>query len=291
MIVDAHQHFWRLDDPGRTWPPGGLAAIHRDFAPHDLAPLLKEHRIGATVLVQSMECARETVRMLEVAERTPWIAGVVGWTDLKAPDAAALIGQLAGHPKLRGLRPMLQGLKDDNWIDDAALRPAVEAMLAGGLAFDALVTPRHLPALFAFACRYPTLPVVIDHAGKPPIRSGELARWSADMAHLATLPNVVCKLSGLVTEASPEWKVRDLLAPVEHVLDYFGPQRILWGSDWPVLNLACDYAHWFYVSRAMLAHLNQGECAAIFGGNARRVYRLDVPATNFNQKQDNQGTS
>lgn len=274
MIIDAHQHFWQLDEAGRDWPTPDLAPIYRDFGVADLAPLLTRHGVSATVLVQSMACERATQRMLNLAVRTASIAAVVGWTDLKAPDAPERIARLAQAPKLRGLRPMLQGLDDDNWIDDAALAPAVQAMLAHGLAFDALVMPRHLQGLLAFATRYPTLPIVIDHAAKPPVASAAQASWCADMAQLAARPNVHCKLSGLVTEAPQDWQLADLQPWVAHVLACFGAQRILWGSDWPVLNLATDYGRWLAVTRTLLAEVDSAGQAAIFGGNARRFYRL-----------------
>lgn len=282
MIVDAHQHFWRLGESGRDWPTPALAAIFRDFGPADLAPLLTTHGIAATVLVQSMACESDTLRMLELAERNPWIGAVVGWTDLKAPDAPERIAAVARAPKLRGLRPMLQGLAEDDWIDDAALNPAVAAMLAHGLVFDALVMPRHLPALFAFARRHQALPIVIDHAAKPPIAgagtssSADPEPWRSDMARLAGLPNVHCKLSGLVTEAREDWQLEDLRPWVAHVLDCFGPQRILWGSDWPVLNLAADYARWLDASASLLADLAEAERAAVLGANACRLYGLTL---------------
>lgn len=277
MIVDAHQHFWQLDEAGRDWPTPDLAPIYRDFDAPDLAPLLKRHGVDATVLVQSMACEQSTMRMLELAADTPWIAAVVGWTDLKAHDAPARIAALAQSPKLRGLRPMLQILEDDNWIDDAAVAPAVQAMLAHGLAFDALVLPRHLPGLLAFARRYPALPIVIDHAAKPASDLAAQAGWRADMALLAALPNVHCKLSGLVTEAPSDWALADLQPWVAHVLACFGATRMLWGSDWPVLNLAADYAHWLATSRTLLADLDSAGQAAIFGANACRFYRLAEP--------------
>lgn len=274
MIVDAHQHFWRLDDPGRDWPPAELAPIHRDFAPADLEPLLKEHGVAATVLVQSQDCENETVRMLDLADRTPWIAGVVGWVDLKSQNAPERIARLAQRPRLRGLRPMLQSLADPNWIADEALTPAIEAMCRAGLVFDALVKPPNLPGLIAFARRHPQLPIVIDHAAKPPIAENSETGWHADMAALAALPNLWCKLSGLVTEAAAGWRIEDLRPWVDEVLARFGPDRILWGSDWPVVNLAADYARWIATTRALLAHLDPPARAAIFGGNARRFYGL-----------------
>jgi len=275
MLVDAHQHFWQLADRNGAWPPPELAAIYRDFLPGDLAPLLEANGVARTVLVQSMPNEDDTRFMLGLAERNPFIGGVVGWVDMKAPDAPARIAALAQDPMLKGLRPMLQDLDDDRWIDDAALDPAVDAMLRHGLSFDALVLPRHLPALLAFATRHPDLPIVIDHGAKPLIAQGVMAPWREDIARLAALPQVCCKLSGLVTEAGPDWDVERLRPYVDHLVASFGPQRLIWGSDWPVLDLAGDYAGWIAASRALLAGLSDADRAAVFGGNARRFYRLD----------------
>ena len=272
--IDAHQHFWLLKDRAGEWPPAELAAIHRDFGPHDLEPLLRAQGVARTVLVQSLPSEADTHFMLGLADRHDFIAAVVGWTDLKAPDAPARIAALAVHPRLRGLRPMLQSLEPE-WLDDAALEPAVEAMVAHGLVFDALVLPRHLPALLRFARRYPRLPIVIDHAAKPGIAAGVQDPWRQDMAALADLPHVMCKLSGMVTEAAADWKLADLRPYAAHVLASFGPGRVLWGSDWPVLNLAADYAGWRQATDALLEHLDQGARAAIYGGNAARFYGLD----------------
>ncbi|MBW8897686.1 MAG: amidohydrolase family protein [Massilia sp.] len=275
MLVDAHQHFWQLADRNGAWPPPELAAIYRDFLPGDLAPLLEANGVARTVLVQSMPNEDDTRFMLGLAERHPFIGGVVGWVDMKASDAPARIAALAQDPMLKGLRPMLQDLDDDRWIDDAALAPAVDAMLRHGLSFDALVLPRHLPALLAFAERHPQLPIVIDHGAKPLIAQGVMEPWRADIARLAALPQVHCKLSGLVTEAGGDWDVGRLRPYVDHLVASFGPQRLIWGSDWPVLNLASDYAGWIAASRALLAGLDETDRAAVFGLNARRFYRLD----------------
>ena len=275
MRIDAHQHFWRLAERGGGWPPPDLAAIYKDWLPADLAPLLERHAVAATVLVQSMDDEDETRRLLGFAQRHDFIAAVVGWTDLKAPAAPVRIAALAAHAKLRGLRPMLQSLDDDGWIDDPALAPAVAAMQLHRLSFDALVLPRHLPALLAFAERFPALPIVIDHCAKPGIAQGTMEPWCTDIARLAALPQVHCKLSGLVTEARPDWQRTDLQPYVRHVLDVFGPSRVIWGSDWPVLNLASDYAGWIAASEAALSHLDAPARAAIFGLNARSFYRID----------------
>jgi L-fuconolactonase len=274
MKVDAHQHVWRLDDPGRDWPTPGLAALYRDFTPADLAPLLRAHGVERTVLVQSLPSEADTLALLELAAAHDFIGAVVGWTDLAAPGAPQRIRELAARPKLRGLRPMLQDMPDGAWLDDPALEPSVRAMAAGGLSFDALVRPRHLPALLRFARRFPELAIVIDHAAKPELAIGRLDPWRADMQALAQLPNVACKLSGLATEAAPNWQLGDLQPCVAGLLEWFGPERLLWGSDWPVLNLAADYGRWLAACEAMLAHLDHDARAAIFGLNACRFYRL-----------------
>ena len=274
MRIDAHQHFWQLAARAGSWPPPSLAAIHRDFSPEDLAPLLAEHGISGTVLVQSLPSEDDTYWMLALAGQDSFIRAVVGWTDLMAPDAPVAIARLASHGKLKGLRPMLQDLDDDQWIADPALAPALTAMVAQGLRLDALVLPRHLPALLRCARNYPLLPMVIDHAAKPPIADAAFGTWREDMAELAALPNVHCKLSGLVTEARPGWRANDLQPYVRHVLDVFGPRRVIWGSDWPVVDLAGGYAAWLAASVALLAHLGQEDRNDIFGLNALRFYGI-----------------
>ncbi|MCC7701477.1 amidohydrolase family protein [Janthinobacterium sp. GW460P] len=275
MRIDAHQHCWQLAARGGSWPPPSLAAIHRDFAPADLAPLLAAHGIAGTVLVQSLPSSADTDYLLALAENTSFIRAVVGWTDLLAEDAPAAIARLASHGKLKGLRPMLQDLDDDQWIANPALAPALAAMVERGLRLDALVLPRHLPALLHCARACPLLPIVIDHAAKPPIAEAEFGRWREDMAQLARLPNVHCKLSGLVTEARSGWHVDDLRPYVAHVLEVFGAQRVIWGSDWPVVDLAGGYAAWLAASEALLAHLDQQDRDDIFGLNALRFYGLN----------------
>ena len=275
MLVDAHQHFWRLADRRGAWPPPALEAIYRDFLPADLAPLLERQGVAKTVLVQSMPNEEDTLFMLDLARRHSFIGGVVGWVDMKAPGAAARIDALAADPALKGLRPMLQDLDDERWIDDAALAPAVQAMLRHRLSFDALVLPRHLPALLAFAERYPELPIVIDHGAKPMIAHGLLEPWRSDIARLAAMPQVHCKLSGLVTEAGARWDVERLRPYVGHLLACFGPQRLIWGSDWPVVNLAATYADWLAACASLLDGVGAADRRDIFGLNARHFYRID----------------
>ncbi|HEY9105564.1 MAG TPA: amidohydrolase family protein [Roseateles sp.] len=279
MRVDAHQHFWQLAHREGQWPPASLQAIHRDFGPQDLAPQLQAAGIDATVLVQSLPSVADTRWMLSVAAQTPWVRGVVGWVDFKAPDAPEQIAELARDPLLKGLRPMLQDLPDPDWIADPACDAAARAMQRHGLVFDALVLPQQLPGLQRFARRHPDLPIIIDHGAKPLIASGEIEPWRTDMAALAALPQLHCKVSGLLTEAGDRRDGAALQPYVQSLWALFGPKRLLWGSDWPVLNLAADYAGWWALAHELAQHFSPAprpdDLTALFGGNAARLYRLD----------------
>ena len=275
MRIDAHQHFWRLAARNGAWPPPSLAAIYRDFEPDELAALLRQHGVDRTVLVQSLPSEEDTHYLLGLAGRHDFIAGVVGWTDLLSAEAPQRIAALAAHAALKGLRPMLQDLDDDHWILDPRLEPALRAMQQHHLRFDALVLPRHLPALYTFATRHPQLPIVIDHGAKPLIAQGATTPWRGDLERLAALPQVYCKLSGLVTEAGPGWDLARLRPYVEHILHAFGPRRVIWGSDWPVLNLASDYGAWLAVCERLLAGLDEEGRRHVFGLNAQHFYRID----------------
>jgi Predicted metal-dependent hydrolase of the TIM-barrel fold len=270
MVIDAHQHFWLLKDRQGAWPPPELAAIHRDFLPADLIPEMKGSGVSGTVLVQSLPSLEDTRFLLDLARDHDFVLGVVGWADLKAPNAPQVIAEFAKADELKGLRPMLQDLADARWIDDPALAPAVEAMIEHRLVFDALVLEPHLPALHAFALRHPGLPIVIDHGAKPRIASGHFTGWRHAMLRLAKLPHVHCKLSGLLTEAG-EQRQEALRPYIETILELFGAERVIWGSDWPVLNLAGSYSGWI---NQCLHIVPQADQDAVMGGNAIRVYGL-----------------
>jgi len=272
MQIDAHQHFWQLDRGDYDWLTPELGPIYRDFLPTDLAPHIEAFHIGKTILVQAAATEAETLFMLDLAERTDFIAGVVGWTDFDSTLVEKNIASLASNDHLVGLRPMVQDIADDDWLASESLAPAFQTMIAHGLVFDALVLPRHLPRLFKVLERHPELRVVIDHAAKPTIRDGVEKQWFSNMKTVASFPQVSCKISGLITEAGTDWTTDDLRPVTDHLLETFGPDRLVWGSDWPVLNLAGNFQAWWETTQELLASLSSEERSRILGENARQLY-------------------
>jgi L-fuconolactonase len=272
MRIDAHQHFWKIDRGDYGWLTPAKGPIYRDFGPADLALHLAKHGIDRSLLVQAAATEAETRYMLDIARTTPSVSGVVGWADMAAPDGAARVAALASDPLLVGLRPMLQDIADDDWLLQPALAPAVAAMKAAGLVYDALARPRHLSRVLVFADRHPDIPIVVDHGAKPFIRERRLDPWRADIAALAARPNVTCKFSGLANEAAQDWTAGDLAPYVAHIFKVFGPGRVMWGSDWPVVILGGGYDRWRAAAEELTAGLTPAERDAVFGGNAARVY-------------------
>jgi L-fuconolactonase len=274
MRIDAHHHLWRLARGDYGWLTPAMGVLHQDFEPEMLRPQLLAGGVGATILVQAAPTQAETDFLLATAQAHPWIAGVVGWTDLAAPDAAARVTNLARRPGLVGLRPMLQDLEDRAWILDRAVAPGLEAMTRQGLVLDALVRDDQLGVVAQLAARHPRLNIVLDHAGKPIFDPAGLRAWEAGIRAVATAPNTSVKLSGLLTQAPPGADASVLRPVLSALLDAFGAERIVWGSDWPVLTLAGDYAAWLDITSSLLAPLGETQRAAIMGGNAARLYGL-----------------
>ncbi|WP_315835445.1 amidohydrolase family protein [Bradyrhizobium prioriisuperbiae] len=270
--IDAHQHFWRMARGDYAWLTPALGAIYRDFDPDDLAPHLAAHGISASILVQAAPTEAETAFLLDIADKTAFVAGVVGWTEFASPDAPAAIARLATHPLLVGLRPMVQDITDDDWLAHADLAPAFDAMIAHQLVFDALLKPRHLRRLLPVLERHPQLRVVVDHAAKPAIGAGDDTAWRDDIAAVAQFPDIACKLSGLVTEAPSGWTIDDVRPYTDHLLSCFGAERLIWGSDWPVVTLAADYGRWLATAERLMASLDATARARVFGGNAATLY-------------------
>ncbi|MFF3607933.1 amidohydrolase family protein [Streptomyces sp. NPDC002463] len=280
-IVDAHHHVWDLSVRDQDWITGPeLAPLRRNFSLADLTPEARAAGVGATVLVQTITVPEETPEFLALAARSDLVAGVVGWTDLTAPDVADTLAGLRaglGGKHLVGMRHQVQSEPDPRWL----LRPdalrGLTAIAEAGLAYDLVVKPSQLAATVEAAQRVPGLTFVLDHLGKPPIASGELVPWAEQIRRLAALPNTVCKLSGMVTEADwGSWTVDDLRPYADTVLDAFGPGRLMFGSDWPVCRLAATYAEVVAVAGAVTAELSPAERRDVFTGTAVRTYGLTV---------------
>lgn len=271
-MIDTHQHFWKLARGDYNWLTSDMKTLYRDYQPEDLVPMLLENGVGGTIAVQAADSEAETEYLLTLADRYDWIVGVVGWVDLEASSAIAGIERLSAHPKLVGLRPMIQDMEDDTWMLRDALRPAIATMVSHNLTFDALVLPRHLVHLKMFLAKYPELTVVIDHCAKPEIRNQEFELWASQMKEISSFSNSFCKVSGLVTEAGEDWEEADLKPYIEHVIQIFGLNRTLFGSDWPVINLASPYGTWCKHIKEVVGNASEQNKYAFFEGNALKVY-------------------
>ena len=275
MRIDAHQHFWRYSPAEYPWIGAGMERLARDHLPADLAPLAKAAGIGGTVAVQARQSPAETRWLLDLAEGDPFIAGVVGWVDLRSPAVGDELAAFAGRRKLVGVRHVVQDEPDPRFLLGEAFGRGLEQLHQHGLAYDLLLHPPQLPAATELAGRMPGQPFVLDHLAKPRVKAGELEPWRRDIEALARRPNVSCKVSGLVTEAAwRRWRRADFAPYLDVVLAAFGPERLLFGSDWPVCLLAADYPDVVGIAEDFFSRLAAAEREAIFGGNAIRFYGL-----------------
>ncbi len=282
QIVDSHHHVWDLAVRPQSWITGpALAPLARSFSLADLAPEARAAGVTATVVVQTVCVPGETPELLALAATDPLVAGVVGWTDLTAPDIAdtlAELRELPGGGRLVSIRHQVQEEPDPNWLLRPEVRRGLLAVAAAGLAYDLVVTPEQLPAATTAAAGLTGLTFVLDHLGKPPITGGALEPWAARLRRFAALPNTVAKLSGLLTEATPGgWTLDELCPAVDTALEALGPQRLLFGSDWPVSTLQAPYGRVLAATEELIAGLTPGEQHAVLAGNAIRVYRLTAP--------------
>ncbi|MFJ1646774.1 amidohydrolase family protein [Streptomyces sp. NPDC088258] len=279
LLVDAHHHLWDLSVRDQDWLTGPeMAPLRRDFTLAELEPQTRAAGVGATVLVQTVPDPAETPELLAVADGAGPVAGVVGWTDLTAPDVAGTLAALRALPgghRLVGVRHPVQGERDPEWLLRPEVLRGLRAVAGAGLAYDLLVRPHQLPAAVRAARLLPGLTFVLDHLGKPPVAAGPPEPWAGDFRALAAEPNTVCKLSGLVTEAAwGSWTARGLRPWADVALDAFGPGRLMFGSDWPVCLLAAPYGAVLGAARTLTDGLSADERGAVFAGTARRVYGL-----------------
>ncbi len=274
-MIDSHQHFWRYSASEYGWIGEGMEALGRDFLPPDLAAVAQPAGVTGTVAVQARQTVEETEWLLALAAEYPLIRGVVGWAPLASPTAAESIERLATNPLLKGLRHVLHDEADDHYMLRPDFLRGVGLLARHNLVYDILVFERHLPQTLEFVDHFPGQRFVVDHVAKPRIREGVLEPWRTYLRELARRPNVVCKLSGMVTEADWHgWRIEHLRPYFDAVIEAFGPRRVMFGTDWPVMLLASSYSLWADTVRSLAAGLSADERDALFGGTAASVYRL-----------------
>jgi L-fuconolactonase len=275
MRIDAHQHFWIYNPAQYGWIDESMAAIRRDFLPADLEPELERSEFQGSVAVQARQTLQETQWLLELAERSSKILGVVGWVDLRAPDVRSELSVFARNPKLVGIRHIVQSEADGRFLLRPDFLRGIALLEEFDLAYDILIYTKHLPVAAEFVERFPKQRFVLDHLAKPPIKSREIESWAEGIRRLAAFPNVFCKLSGLVTEADWErWKPDDVTPYLHVAFDAFGTSRLMIGSDWPVCLVAGSYSRSLDVVKNYLRDHTAEIREAVLGGNARRFWRL-----------------
>ena len=277
MQIDAHQHFWHPERGDYGWMPKDDPVLSRPYAPAELWPQLQAAGVEGTVLVQAAPTVAETEYMLGIADAAPWVLGVVGWVDFEKPSDLAELKRLSGHPKFKGVRPMIQDIPDDGWMLREDVQWGFRALCDLGLRFDALGFPRHLANFLTILKRYPTMQVVVDHCMKPQIRDksdSQFRFWADGMSRIADETAAVVKFSALITEADADWTVEDLRPYVDHVFAAFGAERVMWGSDWPVCRLRGEYADWRAAALELTAGLSDVDRALVYGGTAAGFYGL-----------------
>jgi L-fuconolactonase len=275
MNIDAHQHFWRYAPADYPWIGAGMERLARDYLPADLAAVARPAGIAGCVAVQARQSLAESRWLLTLAAAEPFIRGVVGWVDLRSPRVAEDLAPLAADPRFVGVRHVVQDEPDPRFVLGAEFVRGLRHLAPLGLAYDLLLYPHQLPAAVELADLLPEQPFILDHLAKPRVEAGELEPWRRDVTALARRPNVCCKLSGLVTEAAWRgWRRSDFTPYLEVAVAAFGPERLMFGSDWPVCLLAAEYADVAGIVGDFVGRLSAAEQAAIRGGTAARWYRL-----------------
>lgn len=274
VTIDSHQHFWRYNAIRDTWITDEMSVLRRDYLPEDLEPELAEHGINASIAVQADQSENETQFLLELAEAHPFIAGVVGWVDLRANNLAGRLEYFSHFRKLRGFRHIAQA-EDDGFLLRRDFQSGVAQLAGFGFTYDILIYARQLAAAVEFVESVPAGHFVLDHVAKPELKVREIVEWERQIRALAGHPNVMCKVSGLITEADWSYWSPDVFRPyLDIIWDAFGAQRVMFGSDWPVCLLAGSYGQVKRLMDGFLGERSVAERNAFFGGNAARFYRL-----------------
>ncbi len=272
MQLDSHQHFWKYDAAQYPWIPPG-SPLHRDWLPDDLAPLLAAAGLNGCIAVQARQTVEESRWLLQLAAESPIIKGVVGWVDLRSERVGEHLAELSANPKFRGVRHVVQDEPDDQFMLGVEFQHGISLLREFGLTYDLLIFPNQLPAAIELVQQFPEQPFVLDHIAKPPIKTGALHPWRELIRELAACPNVMCKVSGMITEADHANWTREQIAPyLTVVADAFGAERLMYGSDWPVCLLAGSYDRVFKLADDSFAAWDEAARRRVFGGNAQRFY-------------------
>jgi len=282
MKLDAHQHFWQYHPAHQVWMSEAMEVLRRDYLPEELAPLLDSIGFDGCIAVQARQMPEETAWLLELADAHGFIKGVVGWVDLCSPELTDPLARFARHPKLVGVRHVVHDEADDAFMLRPDFRRGIGQLSGHDLCYDLLIFPRHLAVATVLVEEFPEQRFVLDHLAKPAIAAGELSPWREDLGRLAAFPNVFCKLSGMVTEATwQQWQTTDFHRYLDAVMDAFGPRRVMIGSDWPVCILSGTYAATMNIVSEYIQQFPVAEREAILGGNCARFYKIkptsDIP--------------
>ena len=275
MKIDTHQHFWKYNERDYGWMGSGMEKLKRDHLPGDLAPLLKKTGIDGTISVQARQCLEETEWLLRLADENSFIKGVVGWVDLRSPQLELQLQRFCYHPRLRGVRHVVHDEPDDQFMMRDDFVRGIGKLNRYGLTYDLLLFPKHLPVACELVFKFPEQVFVLDHISKPLIKDGKIEPWKTDIQRLASFRNVSCKISGMVTEADwHKWKPEDFKPYMDIVLEAFGPDRVMLGSDWPVCTVAGEYDEAVQIVADYVSQLSADEREAIWAENAKRIYQV-----------------
>jgi len=276
LIVDSHQHFWEVGRFAYPWMSPDAEVLYQDYLPPALASVLNRNGVDKTIVVQASNSLEETRWLLSLTEHNAFVGGVVGWVDLRSADVVHQLDQFTTHPKFKGVRHLVESEPADDWLTQESTLNGLRELSSRGLSYDLLVHKRHLEHVKKVADECPELHLVVDHLAKPPVARAEIDEWASELKEIASRPNVWCKLSGLVTEADwANWRVEDLKPYVEKVLEYFGPDRMMFGSDWPVCLLAASYDQVLESFEILLAGLDDKDRKRIFSESAIEFYRIE----------------
>ena len=277
-MIDCHFHIWDINKNYYKWLTSDLVELYHTFSIEDYQHIVKPFEVKTAIVIQAADDINETIFLLKIANTNPIIGGVIGWIDFKSENFLEDLQKITAYKHLKGLRPMLQDIEDINWINNPKFYKVFEELIKNDLIFEALVRQEHLKNIINIAKKYPNLKIVINHGAKPRIdnqlNTKNFTEWKELIKEVSSYANVTCKLSGLVTECTHDHSKKTILPYVKTIIESFTPKRVIWGSDWPVVKLKCDYEEWIYLSKDVLSYLDENEQEDIFKNNAKKIYKI-----------------